>query len=196
MLLLAVLGLVLVLAAVAAFVWPGLLVQSDDEPTGGPGASPSPTASLSVTLGTPASVAGLRRFTGAADKALAASVAKSTVEGLSDPVSAVYGTGTTPKAQVIAWKAVSPPADDTVTAAFTGYEGSTGAKVTAVREVETPGLGGQMECGLATLKKNRTLQCFWADDASVGSVTVLSVTDRAKATSTASDIRAAVEQTG
>ena len=64
-----------------------------------------------------------------------------------------------------------------------------------MREVKTPGLGGHMECGLATLKTVKTLQCFWADDASVGSVTVLAVTDRAEATSTARAIRAAVEQT-
>lgn len=192
--LLVALGLVVVLAAVAAFVWPGFLVQAEEEPAGGQSPRPTASATLSVTLGTPGSVAGLRRFTGAADTALAASVAKASVDGLSDPVSAVYGTGTTPKAQVIAWKAVQPPAADTVTAAFTGYEGSTGAKVTAVREVETAGLGGHMECGQATLKQNKTLQCFWADDASVGSITVLSVTDRAKATSTAAAIRAAVEQ--
>lgn len=195
LLLLAIVGLVVVLAAVAAFVWPGFLVSSDDELTGSLGPSPTPSASATVTLATPDTVAGLRRFTGEADKALASSVANASVEGLSDPVSAVYGKGTAPQAQVIAWRAVSPPADDTVTAAFTGYEGSTGAQVTAVREVRTPGLGGQMECGLATLKKVKTLQCFWADDASVGSVTVLSVTDRAKATATASEIRAAVEQT-
>jgi hypothetical protein len=189
-----VLGLVVVLAAVAAFVWPGFLVASDDEAGAAP--RPTPTSSTAtVTLTTPAKVDGLRRFTGAADKALAASVAKSSVDGLSDPVSAVYGKGTTPVAQVIAWKAVSPPAADTVTAAFTGYESSTSAKVTAVREATTPGLGGHMECGLATLKTVKTLQCFWADDASVGSVTVLAVTDRAKATSTATAIRAAVEQT-
>jgi hypothetical protein len=186
---------IVVLAAVAAFVLPGFLVSSDDELSGGQGPSPTTSASATVTLATPDTVAGLRRFTGEADKALASSVANASVEGLSDPVSAVYGKGTAPQAQVIAWRAVSPPADDTVTAAFTGYEGSTGAQVTAVREVLTPGLGGQMECGLATLKKVKTLQCFWADDASVGSVTVLSVTDRAKATATASEIRAAVEQT-
>lgn len=194
-LLLAVVGLVVVLAAVAAFVWPGFLVSSGDDDAGAlPSSSPSASA-LAVTLETPATIDGLRRFTGAADKALAASVAKASVAGLTDPVSAVYGKGTTPQVQVIAWKAVSPPAEDTVTAAFTGFEGSTGAKVTAVREVEVPGLGGHMECGLATVEKTKTLQCFWADDASFGAVTVLSASDREKATSTAVAVRTSVEQT-
>lgn len=194
-LLLAVIGLVLVLAAVAAFVWPGFLVSSGDDEAGAlPTSSPSASA-LAVTLETPATIDGMRRFTGAADKALATSVAKASVEGLADPVSAVYGKGTTPLVQVIAWKAVSPPAEDTVTAAFTGFEGSTGAKVTAVREVEVPGRGGHMECGLATVEKTKTLQCFWADDASFGAVTVLSASDREKATSTAVAVRTAVEQT-
>lgn len=194
-LLLAVIGLVLVLAAVAAFVWPGFLVSSGDDDAGALQSSSPSASALAVTLETPATIDGLRRFTGAADKALAASVAKASVAGLTDPVSAVYGKGTTPQVQVIAWKAVSPPAEDTVTAAFTGFEGSTGAKVTAVREVEVPGLGGHMECGLATVEKTKTLQCFWADDASFGAVTVLSASNREKATSTAVAVRTAVEQT-
>ncbi len=169
--------------------------SGDDDAGALPSSSPSASA-LAVTLETPATIDGLRRFTGAADKALAASVAKASVAGLTDPVSAVYGKGTTPQVQVIAWKAVSPPAEDTVTAAFTGFEGSTGAKVTAVREVEVPGLGGHMECGLATVEKTKTLQCFWADDASFGAVTVLSASDREKATSTAVAVRTSVEQTG
>ncbi|MFC6239112.1 hypothetical protein [Longivirga aurantiaca] len=196
LLVLAVIGLLVVLVAVAAFVWPGFLTASDDgEAAGSPTASPSVSA-LAVSLSTPDRIDGMRRFAGAADKALDASVAKASVAGLTDPVSAVYGRGTAPLVQVIAWKAVSPPAEDTVTAAFTGFEGSTGAKVTAVREVAVPDRGGHMECGLATVEKARTLQCFWADDASFGAVTVLSASDRQKATSTAVAVRTAVEQTG
>ncbi len=192
-LLLGLVGLLVVLAAVAAFVWPGFLTSSDDD-TSGIGPTTPPTTAPSVTLVTPATIDGLRRFTGAADKALAASVGKGSVDGLTDPVSAVYGKSTTPVVQVIAWNAVSPPATDTVTAAFTGYEGSTGAKVTALREVTAPGLSGHMECGLATVKKAKTLQCFWADEFSVGSVTVFSPKSRDSATSTATSVRVAVEQ--
>jgi hypothetical protein len=189
--LLAVVGLIVVLAAVAAFVWPGFLMSSDDA-----GAAPAPNPSGSVaaiTLATPARIDGMRRFTGAADQKLAASVAQGAVDDLTDPVSAVYGKGTTPTLQVIAWHAVSPPAADTVTAAFTGYEGSTGAKVTELREVATPGLSGHMECGLATVSTAKTLQCFWADEFSVGSVTVFSPKSHEAATVTATDVRVAVE---
>jgi hypothetical protein len=192
-LLLGLVGFLLVLAAVAAFVWPGFLTSSDDD-TGALGPTTPPTTSPSVTLVTPATIEGLRRFTGAADTALAASVSKGSVDGLTDPVSAVYGKGTTPVVQVIAWHAVSPPAADTVTAAFTGYEGSTGAKVTALREVTVTGLSGHMECGLATVKTSKTLQCFWADEFSVGSITVFSPKGRDSATSTATAVRVAVEQ--
>lgn len=192
-LLLALVGVVVVLAAVAAFVWPGFLTASDDD-AGGLGPTTPATTTASISLVTPPTIDGLRRFTGAADKTLAAAVEKGSVDGLSDPISAVYGKGTTPVVQVIAWHAMSPPATDTVTAAFTGYGGSTGAKVTALREVTVPGLAGHMECGLATVKKAATLQCFWADEFSVGSVTVLRPESRPAATSTAMAVRMAVEQ--
>ena len=190
LMLLAIAGLVVVLTAAAAFLWPGFLLSFDDSaaPTPGPSAS-----SPSITLMTPATIEGMRRFSGAADKALAESVGRSSVEGLTDPVSAVYGKGTTPVVQVIAWHAVSPPVTDTVTAAFTGFESSTGAQVSAVREVTASGLSGHMECGLVTVKATKTLQCFWADEFSVGSVTVLTPKDRDTATITATAVRAAVE---
>lgn len=189
--LLLVLGLALVVVAVLLFVWPGLLVSSGDDEAAG--AAPS---GGTVSLVVPATLAGLTKLSGKADDALSSTLEDSDVEGLSDPVSGVYGTGTTPVVQVIAWKAVDPPAQDSVDAAFTGFESSSGADVTAVEQLPTGDLGGLMACGSTTVQDSPAVQCFWADASSFGSITVLDPKDRAAAHATALQVRAGVEKKG
>ena len=201
--LLVLVGVVVVLAAVAAFVWPGLLLPADDD-SGTPAPRASRTASSSApasastsipaaTFTTPATLAGLTKVSGAADTALTDTVARSSVPGLTDPVTAVYGPNpTTATVQVIAWRATAPQASDSIDAAFTGFEGSTGGKVSAVMDVPAP--SGRMSCGLTTVQQVPSLLCFWSDAASFGSVTVLRPTSRAAATTTARAVRTGVEQ--
>jgi hypothetical protein len=195
--LLGILVVVLVVAAIVLFVWPGLLTSSSADDGAAPAApSSSPSAPVTVTLVVPATLAGLSKLSGAADAALRGAVSGTTVAGLTSPVSAVYGKGKVASAQVIAWKATAPPAQDSIDAAFTGFEGSAGAKVTAVQPLAVGELGGRMSCGETTVSKTPSLLCFWADEVSFGSVTLLSPKERAAAETMAALIRAGVEQKG
>lgn len=193
-LLLAAGGIVVVLAALALFVWPGLLGGSSDGGQGvAPGsASPMPTAP-SVQLGMPDEIAGLPRITGAADTKLKEAVAAGEVDGLTDPVSGVYGSKGVPSVQVIAWNAVNPPEQESIAAAFAGFEKSSGARVSDVEEIPVGGLSGSMSCGSTQVGTSPAVLCFWADAGSFGSVTVLDADDVAKAQATAAAARLDVE---
>jgi hypothetical protein len=191
--LLAALGLVVVLAAVAVFVWPGLLVgSSDDAEPGAAPTSPAPSAP-SVQLSVPDEIAGLPRIRGSADQKLKEAVAAGEVDGLTDPVSGVYGKGGDPSLQVIAWNAVNPPEQESIDAAFAGFEKSSGAKVTGIEEIPVGGLTGAMSCGSTKVGSSPAVLCFWADAGSFGSVTVLDPKDVATAQATAAAARLDVE---
>lgn len=189
-------GLALIALAVALFVWPGLLVGSQGaEGSQGAGQTGGAVTSAPITLVMPAELAGLSRLTGAPDAALQERISSSPVEGLSEPVGAVYGTDGTPSLQVIAWRAVDPPAQDAVEAAFTGFEGSSGATVSDVQQLPPGDLGGHMACGATTVQQADAVQCFWADAQSFGSITVLAPKDRPSAHATALQARAGAVQT-
>jgi hypothetical protein len=189
--LLAVLGAVVVLAAIAAFVWPGLLVSSDGSATPTP-VVPAHPAAAAVTLAAPDSAAGLTKLTGPAADALTG-VTTEPLAGLTQPVAAVYGTGTTPSATVIAWKATGPVSTDAVSTAYAGIDAVTGTAVSGVAPVDAGTLGGQMRCGATTSQGKPASVCFWADSATFGAVTVLSPASPAAAATTALQIRQAVE---
>ncbi len=194
--LMAVAGSVVVLGAVAAFVWPGLLL-THDVPAVAPIASPPTTvASSAVTLQTPTTVAGLTKLTGAPDNALRAAATSSALPGFTAPVSAVYGVGTTPGATVIAWTATSPATPANVSTAFAGFQSANSASVTAITPSSTPGLGGEMSCGVSVVTGTPATVCFWGDDASFGAITVLRPTSPLTGATTAAAIRAAVEKRG
>jgi hypothetical protein len=183
-------GGVLVLGAIAAFVWPGLLVTEDQ-----PGPAPRPPVSVagSVTLAAPDSVSGLTRISGAPATALAKAAAGTTLAGYTAPVTAVYGTGTTPGATVIAWNASAHGADAHVSTAFAGYQQATGRPVTGIAPVATGKLGGRMSCGSGVVGTTPASVCFWADDATFGAVTVLRPADAKAGAATAVAIRTAME---
>jgi len=194
--LLAVLGAVVVLAAVAAFVWPGLLISSDESSSPAPGPVQTHPVTTPVTLQTPATAAGLTKLTGPAATELQTTAAGATLAGFTAPVSAVYGTGTTPSATVIAWTAASPVTTDAVSTAFAGIEAVTGTAVTGVAPVATGTLGGQMRCGATTSQGKPATVCFWADNATFGAVTVLAPASPEAAATTAVALRQAVEKRG
>jgi hypothetical protein len=183
-------GSALVLGAVAAFVWPGFLVTEDQ-----PAAAPRPAVSVAttVTLGAPDSAAGLTKISGAPAAALARSAAGTNLTGYTSPVTAVYGTGTTPSATVIAWNATGHGAGADVATAFAGYQQATGQPVSAIASVATGKLGGRMSCGSGVVGTTPASVCFWADDATFGAVTVLRPTDAATGAATAVAIRTAME---
>ncbi len=196
--LLAAVGGVAVVAAVAAFVWPGLLLSHDDTANPAPGAS-VPTASAPVapvTLQTPDTAAGYTKLTGAPATALAQAATGTTLDGFTAPVTAVYGANGVPKATVIAWAATSPASESTITSAFAGFVNSSGVAVTAISPVATGTLGGSMRCGVTTVQGAPATACFWADDASFGAVTVLSPATPADGATTATAIRLTVETRG
>jgi hypothetical protein len=196
--LLAAVGGVLVAAAVAAFVWPGLLVSHDDATTPAPLAS-VPTASAPVapvTLQTPDTAAGYVKLTGAPATALAQAATGTTLDGFTAPVTAVYGANGVPKATVIAWAATSPATESTITSAFAGFVNASGVAVTAISPVATGTLGGSMRCGVTTVQGAPATACFWADDASFGAVTVLSPATPVDGATTATAIRLTVETRG
>jgi hypothetical protein len=194
--LLAVVGAVVVLAAVAAFVWPGLLITSDGSGTATPVPVQTHPVTTPVTLQTPVTAAGLTKLTGPAATALQTTAAGATLAGFTAPVSAVYGTGTTPSATVIAWTAASPVTTDAVSTAFAGIEAVTGTAVTGVAPVATGTLGGQMRCGATTSQGKPATVCFWADNATFGAVTVLAPASPEAAATTAVALRQAVEKRG
>jgi hypothetical protein len=183
-------GGILVLGAVAAFVWPGFLVAEDQ-----PAAAPRPAVSVAtkVTLGAPDSAAGLSKISGAPAAALAKSAAGTDLTGYTSPVTAVYGTGTTPSATVIAWNATGHGAGADVSTAFAGYQQATGQPVTGIASAATGKLGGRMSCGSTVVGTTPASVCFWADDATFGAVTVLRPTDAKAGAATAVAIRTAME---
>jgi len=196
--LLAAVGALAVVAAVAAFVWPGLLVSHDDA------AAPTPVTSLPsasapvapVTLQTPDTAAGYQKLSGPPATALAQAASGTTLDGFTAPVTAVYGTAGVPKATVIAWAATSPTTPASITAAFAGFVNASGVAVTSIAPVATGNLGGSMRCGITSVKGTPATACFWADDASFGAVTVLSPATAAEGATTATAIRLTVETRG
>ncbi len=189
--LLAAVGGVAVAGAVAAFVWPGFLVSA--EPAAAPVVPPvsAPAAADPVALTTPASVGPYTKLTGAPAAALTQAVTGSTLPGLTGPVSAVYGTGTTPAVTVIAWSSATPVGASAIPSAFAGFQGATSAVVTDI--TTTPvSAGGEMRCGTTVVSGAPASLCFWADEATFGSVTVLKPTSAESAADTATAVRAAV----
>lgn len=189
--LLAVVGGVAIAGAVAAFVWPGFLVATEPAPV--PVVPPvnAPAAAAPIELTTPASVGPYAKLTGAPAAALTKAVGASALPGLSAPVSAVYGTGATPAVTVIAWKAASPLGASAIPSAYAGFQGATAAVVTDI--TTTPvSAGGEMQCGTTVVSGAPASLCFWTDESSFGSVTVLKPSSPESAADTAVAVRAAV----
>jgi hypothetical protein len=196
--LLAAVGGVAVVAAVVAFVWPGLLLSHDDAANPTPVAS-VPTASAPVapvTLQTPDTAAGYTKLTGAPATALAQAATGTALDGFTAPVTAVYGANGVPKATVIAWASTAPATESTITSAFAGFVNASGVAVTAISPVATGTLGGSMRCGVTTVQGAPATACFWADDASFGALTVLSPATPADGATIATAIRLTVETRG
>jgi hypothetical protein len=188
--LLAVVGGVAIAGAVAAFVWPGFLVAAEPAPVPVVPPVSAPAAAAPVELTTPASVGQYTKLTGAPAEALTTAVGTSALPGLSAPVSAVYGTGTTPAVTVIAWKAASPLGASAIPSAYAGFQGATAAVVTDI--TTTPVAGGEMQCGTTVVSGTPASLCFWSDASSFGSVTVLRPSSPESASDTAVAVRSAV----
>lgn len=189
--LVAIVGGVAVLAALAAFVWPGLLVTQDA--TTDTVAATLQVPATRTALGTPAAIAGMTRVTGAPDAALRATATRTTPTGFGTPVSAVYGTKGTPAATVIAWTAPSSAPAQTVSAAFTGFQSAASAAVTGITTVPAGSLGGQLSCGSGVVSSTPATVCFWADGSSFGAITVLRPASADRGAAVAAAVRAAVE---
>jgi hypothetical protein len=187
-------GGALVLGAVACFVWPGFLV-AQDTPVPQPVRSAPPVAAA-VTLTAPASVNGLTLLPGAPAAALTKAATSTKLTGYTAPVAAVYGTGTTPSATVIAWKAATPGTAADVSTAFAGFQGATGQPVLSVTPVPTGTLGGSMSCGTSTVGATPASVCFWSDAATFGAVTVLKPATATDGAAVADAIRTAMETKG
>jgi hypothetical protein len=189
--LLAIVGGVAVAGAVAAFVWPGFLVATEPAPVPVVPPVSAPAAAAPVELTTPASVGPYTKLSGAPAAALTKAVGTSALPGLTAPVSAVYGTGTTPAVTVIAWKAASPLGASAIPSAYAGFQGATAAVVTDI--TTTPvSAGGEMQCGTTVVSGAPASLCFWTDESSFGSVTVLKPSSPESAADTAVAVRAAV----
>ncbi|MBI1378646.1 MAG: hypothetical protein GC157_14370 [Frankiales bacterium] len=193
--LLVALGAVAVLAAVAAFVYPGLLTGSAEPAPVAPRSQPAqPAAPQAAPLAAPASVAGLARLTGAPATVLQTTAASTTLTGLGTPVSAVYGAKGVPGATVIAWPATVTAPAAVIDSAFAGFATASGHPVTDLAVVPTTGgLAGQMSCGTATVSAAPATVCFWADGTSFGAVTVLHPASAKDGALTAVAIRQGVE---
>ena len=187
-------GGALVLGAVACFVWPGFLV-AQDTPVPQPVRSAPPVAAA-VTLTAPASVNGLTLLPGAPAAALTKAATSTRLVGYTAPVAAVYGTGTTPRATIIGWKAAAPGTAADVSTAFAGFQGATGQPVLSVTPVPTGTLGGSMSCGTSTVGGTPASVCFWSDATTFGAVTVLKPPTATDGSAMAIAIRTAVETTG
>jgi hypothetical protein len=187
-------GGALVLGAVACFVWPGFLV-AQDEPVAAPIRSAAPVVAA-VTLAAPPTVNGLTLLPGAPADALTKAATSTTLTGFTSPVAAVYGTGTTPSATVIAWKAATPGTAADVSTAFAGFQGATGAPVLSVTPVPPGSLGGSMSCGTSTVGATPASVCFWSDAATFGAVTVLRPATATDGAAMAIAIRTAMETKG
>jgi hypothetical protein len=190
--LVAIVGGVAVLAALAAFVWPGLLV-TQDATTDTVAATLQVPATRTLALGTPAAIAGMTRVTGAPDAALRATATRTTPKGFGTPVGAVYGTKGTPAATVIAWTAPSSVPAQSVSAAFTGFQSAASAPVTGITTVPPGSLGGQLSCGSGVVSSTPATICFWADGSSFGAITVLRPASAERGAAVAAAVRAAVE---
>jgi hypothetical protein len=149
-----------------------------------------------VTLRAPQTVAGLSLLRGAAADALGKAATGTTIPGYAAPVSAVYGTGTTPVATVVAWTATNRGTPAEVSTAFAGYQGATGRVVTAIAPVPPGPPGGRMSCGSSVVGSAPASVCFWSDDATFGAITVLRPADAAQGATLATAIRSAVETRG
>jgi hypothetical protein len=189
--LLAIVGGVAVAGAVAAFVWPGFLVAAEPAPVPVVPPVSAPAAAAPVELTTPASVGPYTKLTGAPAAALTKAVGTSALPGLSAPVSAVYGTGTTPAVTVIAWKAASPLGASAIPSAYAGFQGATAAVVTDITTTPVSS-GGEMQCGTTVVSGAPASLCFWTDESSFGSVTVLKPSSPESAADTAVAVRSAV----
>ena len=195
LLLLLVLGVVAILGAVAAFVYPGLLVAHDDPAPVAPVTQQQPQAApKTATLAVPATVAGLDTITGAPATALSAAASSTALSGFSTPVSAVYGKAGVPGATVIAWTVAPSSPAATITSAFAGFETASATAITDIAEVPiTGGLSGQMSCGSGTVNAAPATVCFWADDTTFGAVTILKPATAKDGALTAVAVRQAVE---
>ena len=196
-------ALLALVAAAAAFFLPGIL-NPTDTPDAGPSASSAPTTSPSAVtpttvatagfvLQTPTTVGPYTKMSGPIDLSLKAAMTASVIPGLTNPVTAVYGTDKTPHATVIAWHAPTPPAATSVAQAFAGFQTSSKTVVSNISGVSSTGLPGQMSCGETTINATPTTLCFWADPSTFGSVTVISPKTPAEGALTAAQIRSAVE---
>jgi hypothetical protein len=186
-----VLGIVAILGAVAAFVYPGLLVSQDPEPTAPVVQQAAPKT---ATLAVPATVAGLDSISGAPAAALSAAATSTTLAGFSAPVSAVYGKAGVPGVTVIAWTAASSSPRSSIDAAFAGFQTASSTAVTDIADVPiTGGLTGQMSCGTGTVNAAPATVCFWADATTFGAVTILKPTTAKDGALTAGAVRQAVE---
>ena len=185
-------GGVVVLAAVAAFVWPGLLVSQDDSS----GASVPSTAVAPVRVAAPTSLAGMTQLTGTQAGPLHTLAAGTALPGYSAPVSAVYGVAGTPAASVVVWTSTSRASAPDPTVALAGYALASGAAVPGVAPVPSGALGGRMSCGTGTASGSPATVCFWSDASAFGQVTVLHPASAAQGVATATAIRAGVETRG
>ncbi|HET7901334.1 MAG TPA: hypothetical protein VFL59_09115 [Candidatus Nanopelagicales bacterium] len=190
-------GGVAVLAAVAAFVWPGLLVSAPDDEAAAPVAPRSSAAApKAVTLQAPVSIGALTLDTGASASSLRGLSDGAPLPGLTAPVGAVYSAAGVPSATVVAWTATAPLGPTAVTSAFAGFESTTHAAVAGIAAVPAGSLGGQMSCGSTMVSGTPASVCFWSDSATFGSVTVLSPASAAAGAQTALEIRQGVEKRG
>jgi len=185
---------VVALSAVGCFLWPGFLVSQDDAASV---SSPAPApAAASVTLRAAPTVNGLTLVPGAPADALTKAVSGTTLTGYTAPVTAVYGTGTSPKATVIAWTASNRDTSTDISTAFAGFQSATHQPVTAITSVPTGKLGGRMSCGTSMVGTTPAAVCFWSDDATFGAVTVLTPATPTDGAATALAVRQAMEQRG
>jgi hypothetical protein len=191
------------LAAIAAFFLPGIL-NPTDTPEASPSATavntptpsaatPTPIVPANFVLQTPDTIGDLTKMSGPIDLSLRAATTASAIPGLTNAVSAVYGTGKVPGATVIAWHASTAPAATSVSQAFAGFQSSAKTTVTNVSGVSSTGLPGQMSCGETTINATPTTLCFWADPATFGSITVVAPATPAEGALTAAQIRSSVE---
>jgi len=191
--LLLVLAIVAILAAVAAFVYPGLLVAQDTPAPVAPVSQPQ-AAPKTATLNVPATVAGLDKLSGAPATALSAAAGSTTLSGFSTPVSAVYGKAGVPSATVIAWKAAPSSPSANIASAFAGFETASSTAIANIADVPvTGGLTGQMSCGSGTVNAAPATVCFWADDTTFGAITILTPATAKDGALTAVAVRQAVE---
>lgn len=194
--LLLVVGIVAILGAVAAFVYPALLVSHDDPAPVAPVTQQQPQAVPRIaTLAVPATVAGLDTITGAPAAALSAAASSTALTGFSTPVSAVYGKAGVPGATVIAWNAAPSSPAANIASAFAGFETASVSGITDIAEVPiTGGLTGLMSCGSGIVNAAPATVCFWADDTTFGAVTILKPITAKDGALTAVAVRQAVEK--